>query len=195
MFTHLCSELGNFKQKNQWRPWVCLGVNTITFIPVPWKFMTLLKQVLHTRLTSCLSRDKQSRYCYIQTYKIFCIRSTDNTKQGSYIRVSDTLHRPHLIRANLLQIQNYCSKLTLSQSLIIQEILDPKLHLYYSLLLFLIKYLTPLLRHCTTSRKVAGLIPDGVIGIFHWHNSSGRTMALGLTQPLTEMSTGNISWG
>jgi len=31
--------------------------------------------------------------------------------------------------------------------------------------------------------------------IFHWHNPSGRTMALGLTQPLTEMSTTNISWG
>ena len=36
--------------------------------------------------------------------------------------------------------------------------------------------------HCDTSRKVAGSIPDGVIGIFHWHNLSGRTMALGLTQ-------------
>jgi len=51
------------------------------------------------------------------------------------------------------------------------------------------------LRHCTTSRKVSGSIPDGVTGIFHWHNPSGRTMALGLTQPLTEMSTRNISWG
>ena len=51
------------------------------------------------------------------------------------------------------------------------------------------------LRHCATSRKVAGSIPDGVIGIFHVHNSSGRTMAPGLTQPLTEMSTRNISWG
>ena len=49
------------------------------------------------------------------------------------------------------------------------------------------------LRHCATSRKVAGSIPDGVIGIFHCHNPSGRTMALGLTQPLTEMSTRNIS--
>ena len=29
---------------------------------------------------------------------------------------------------------------------------------------------------------------------FHWHNPSGRTMTLGLTQPLTEMSTRNISW-
>jgi len=51
-----------------------------------------------------------------------------------------------------------------------------------------------LLRHCATSRKVAGPIPDGVIGIFHWHNPSGRAMALGSTQSLTEMSTRNISW-
>ena len=49
------------------------------------------------------------------------------------------------------------------------------------------------LRHCATSRQVAVSIPDGIIGIFH--NPSGRTMALGLTQPLTEMSTRNISWG
>jgi len=51
------------------------------------------------------------------------------------------------------------------------------------------------LRHCARNRKVAGSIPDGVTGIFHWHNTSGRTMALGLTQPLTEMSTRNIYWG
>ena len=51
------------------------------------------------------------------------------------------------------------------------------------------------LRHCATSRKVAGSIPDGVIGIFHWHNPSGRSVALGSTQPLTEMSTGNIYLG
>ena len=43
--------------------------------------------------------------------------------------------------------------------------------------------------------EVAGSIPDGINGIFHWHNPSGRTMALGLTQPMTEMSTRNISWG
>ena len=51
------------------------------------------------------------------------------------------------------------------------------------------------LRHCATSRKVVGSIPDGVIGIFHWHNPSGRTVAPGSTQPLTEMRTRNISWG
>ena len=50
------------------------------------------------------------------------------------------------------------------------------------------------LRHCATSRRVVGSIPKGVIGIFLWHNPSGRTMALGLNKPLTEMITRNISW-
>jgi hypothetical protein len=31
--------------------------------------------------------------------------------------------------------------------------------------------------------------------IQHDGNPSGRTMALGSTQPLTEMSTMNVSWG
>jgi hypothetical protein len=43
------------------------------------------------------------------------------------------------------------------------------------------------LRHCATNRKVTGSIPDGVIGIFHSHNPSVRTTALGLTQSPTEM--------
>jgi hypothetical protein len=30
--------------------------------------------------------------------------------------------------------------------------------------------------------------------MFHLHTPSGRTMALGLAQPLIEMSTRNISW-
>jgi hypothetical protein len=51
------------------------------------------------------------------------------------------------------------------------------------------------LRYCVTNRKVAGSIPDGVIGIFNWHNSSDRTMVLGSTQSLTEMSTRSVSWG
>jgi hypothetical protein len=38
-------------------------------------------------------------------------------------------------------------------------------------------------------------IPDNVNGIFNWHNPPGRTMVLELTQPVTEMSTRNISWG
>jgi len=45
-----------------------------------------------------------------------------------------------------------------------------------------------------TSRKVAGSIPDCVVGIIHWRNPSRHTMALGSTHTLTEMSTRNISW-
>ena len=37
--------------------------------------------------------------------------------------------------------------------------------------------------------KVAGSISDVVIGVFHWHNLSGRIMGLGSTQPLTDKST------
>ena len=51
------------------------------------------------------------------------------------------------------------------------------------------------LRFCAINRKVAGSIPDGVTGIFPSHNPSDRTMALGSTQPLTEMSTRSTSWG
>jgi len=39
------------------------------------------------------------------------------------------------------------------------------------------------------SRDVAVSISDGVTEIFHWHNPSGRTMALRSIQPLIEMST------
>jgi len=35
----------------------------------------------------------------------------------------------------------------------------------------------------------------GVILIFYWHNPSGCTVALGSTQPVTEMSTRSASWG
>jgi hypothetical protein len=51
------------------------------------------------------------------------------------------------------------------------------------------------LRHYATSRKVTGSIPDEVIRFFNWPNSSSRTMALGSTQPLTEMSTRNLPGG
>ena len=46
------------------------------------------------------------------------------------------------------------------------------------------------LRCSATNRKVAGSIAAGVFRF-----PSDRTMALGSTQPLTEMSTGSISWG
>jgi hypothetical protein len=46
-----------------------------------------------------------------------------------------------------------------------------------------------------TSQKVAGSIPDEVIGFFDSPNPSSRDMAVGSTQPLTEMSTGNLPGG
>jgi hypothetical protein len=45
------------------------------------------------------------------------------------------------------------------------------------------------------SHYALGWIPVGVIGIIRWLNPSCRTMTLGSTNPLTERSTRNISWG
>jgi hypothetical protein len=48
------------------------------------------------------------------------------------------------------------------------------------------------LRHCVTSRKVTGSIPNEVIAFFSGPNPSSHTIALRSTQPLTEMSTRNL---
>jgi len=39
--------------------------------------------------------------------------------------------------------------------------------IYHNLHLYLVMQCCSWLRHCTTSQKVAGLIPDGVTGIFY----------------------------
>ena len=64
------------------------------------------------------------------------------------------------------------------------------LKLYYLIWGHAVAQLVEALRY---KSEVAGSIPDGVTGIFHLYNPSDRTMALGLTQPLTEMGTKNIS--
>jgi hypothetical protein len=51
------------------------------------------------------------------------------------------------------------------------------------------------LSYCATNQKVAGEIPDGVMEIFIDINPSERTIALGSTQSLTEMSTRSVCWG
>jgi hypothetical protein len=43
----------------------------------------------------------------------------------------------------------------------------------------------------TTARDISGSSPDEV-DFLNWPNPSGRTMALGSTQPLTEVSTKNL---
>jgi hypothetical protein len=40
---------------------------------------------------------------------------------------------------------------------------------------------------------IAGSVPEEFIEFFNWPNPSSRTMVLGSTQPLTEMSTRNLS--
>ena len=53
------------------------------------------------------------------------------------------------------------------------------------------------LRCCSTSRKVVGLNPDGVIAILHWFDLSGSTVTggWGSNHSPTEMSTRGFSLG
>jgi hypothetical protein len=51
------------------------------------------------------------------------------------------------------------------------------------------------MRHCVTSRKVAGSIPDDAIEFFAWPIPSSRTVALDLIQPLTTMNTRKFPGG
>jgi hypothetical protein len=54
-----------------------------------------------------------------------------------------------------------------------------------------VKQLVQALRYQTEGR---GFDSRNAIGIFHWHNPTGPSLALGPTQPLADMSTKNISW-
>ena len=54
----------------------------------------------------------------------------------------------------------------------------------------LVLFITLISVHCKNL-----VLPSWHIAIFYWRNLSARTMALGPTQPLTEVSTKNISWG
>jgi hypothetical protein len=47
-------------------------------------------------------------------------------------------------------------------------------------------------RRSATTLEAAGLIPNEVIGFLNWRNPSSLTVALGLTQPVTEMNTRNL---
>jgi hypothetical protein len=62
---------------------------------------------------------------------------------------------------------------------------------------FLIRNLSPQVgnHYSKASEKIAGSIPDEIIGFFNRPIPSSRIMALGSTQPLTEMSTRNPPGG
>jgi len=55
-----------------------------------------------------------------------------------------------------------------------------------------ILYLCVLYDSCNKYCSSIWWIPDGVIGIFHWHNSFGRTVVNSASE---RFSTKNISWG
>jgi hypothetical protein len=69
------------------------------------------------------------------------------------------------------------------------------MHIYMDIIVLMGTAVAQRLRYCATNQNVTGSIPDGVMEFFIDINPSDRTMALGKTQPLTEMCTRSISWG
>jgi hypothetical protein len=66
--------------------------------------------------------------------------------------------------------------------------------LFSDFTLYLGREVAQLVEALSYKPKVAGSIPFGFNGSYHRHNP-GRNVALGLTQPLRELSTRDISWG
>ena len=155
---------------------------------------------------------------FISLSGVTCWRLLANNSQAKYLKIPRSAHVSCLLwskrwdRAGICIVRQnaqepvgglfwYSHKQNSSQLLIrvstnlkprIKEI-TPDIFTFFRPLFLGVTRWCNWLRPCATSRKVAGLISDGVIEIIHWINPSGRTMALGSTQPLTEMSTKVIS--
>jgi len=156
---------------------------------------------------------------FISLSGVTCWRLLANNSQAKYLKIPHSAHVSCLLwskrwdRAGICIVRQngqepvggvfwYSHKQNSSQLLIrmsmnlkpmIKEI-TPDILIFFSPLFLGVTRWRSWLRPGTTNRKVAGLISAGVIEIFHWINSSGRTMALESTQLLTEMSTRFISW-
>jgi hypothetical protein len=92
--------------------------------------------------------------------------------------------------ARINNLRNWCILLVILGNIIIIIIIIISVNFvfYYHFTDFVGTAVAQWLRCCATNRKVAGSITDGV-------SPSDRTMALGSTQLLIEMSTRSISWG
>jgi len=156
---------------------------------------------------------------FISLSGVTCWRLLANNSQAKYLKIPRSAHVSCLLwskrwdRAGICIVRQngqepvggvfwYSHKQNSSQLLIrvsmyvkprIKEISPDIFTLFRPLFLGVTRWRS-WLRPCATSRKVAGLISVEVVEIFHCISPSGRTMALGSTQPLTEISTRVISW-
>ena len=134
-------------------------------------------------------------HCYIRYFQILDISSC----QVDHLYHDSLLKLPALLILNISNNQLIRTDVEVLETLVHLQRIDLKRRVLKKKKriqnCILLKAVAQWLRCCATNRKVAGSIPDGVIGIFHWHNPSSRTMALGSIQPPTEMSTRRISWG
>ena len=193
LWTTLKTLISNFFQKT----WIILGnlPQTVTELAIQWE-----KYNAHDSMYGLNTLDWNS-CCHSQQHMhskvIFLIFTRLKTKERKWLNVEpDTGLKLSSLKPVITSMVTHHKECHSSHYL--------RQHFWYKWRIkpVILKYLMcwgtrwrSWLRHCATSRKVTGSIPNGFSGIFHWHNPSSRIMALGCTQPLTEMSTRNISWG
>jgi hypothetical protein len=151
---------------------------------------------------SACKLDARAQFPHAFSGEVYYLRSVSPEYFGyTLVYCSDV--KPGVIRAVTLLTSSGLYTLHFRQLLWKKYPIRPNLTLHLKKMLKIVVYIeqywcrerSSAILFCAVSRKDAGSIPDYVSGIFHRHNPSDRTMALGSTQPLTEMSTRNISWG
>jgi hypothetical protein len=117
------------------------------------------------------------------------------------LHVSDSLFTVHSAMVYIIQVCRQLSSRTRMELTIVYDIWIPWHRGLFPSYVYVLKFNTLLLvgegggvrcgavrlRHCATSRRVAGSTTVGVMGNFYWLSPTGPTTVLGLTQPLTEL--------
>jgi len=136
---------------------------------------------LNTRISLTYTWNTRSSNPESSSNALSCTNSTDASCGPSCLLLTAneaTMECPWLLPPSSLEVKNAWNYTAIS---ICAFMTSPKMYYAPSFRIYFLSLRwrwRSWLRHCATSRKVAGSIPDGLIGIFDWQNSSGRTMAL-----------------
>ena len=103
----------------------------------------------------------------ILPFELLTTKLSTNHTQTKGVGIWRLLFRYQWCRVRLIEIIFLTNNSHLSDHVISSFLRRSNFH--YSLLLYVRTAVAQWLRCCTTNRNVAGSIPDGVIGIFHWY--------------------------
>ena len=158
---------------------------------IPYMISRLLILWLSTHRAINISRNTNTLFCKYRFVRTYITRTAFLKDLG--ILIDFKLYVTVMFIVYLLNPLSFCFLFVV---LLYVFDLDSLIILYFSVVFLNFgKRWRSWLRLCATRWKLAGSIPDGVFGIFHLRNPYGRTLSLGSTQPLSEMSSRGKSRG